>query len=130
MYGFNVNMVHKHLLNIGSLRITAIALSLNAIPALMVLIVTGYFNLHFNKDVLISTGAASVLGIVGTAVATYIFYVLVHRAGGLFATMVTYGIPVVAIMWGILLGETFGIKQAVCLLIMLVGVYLANKKND
>jgi drug/metabolite transporter (DMT)-like permease len=34
-YGFNVNMVYKHLQNIGSLQIAAVALTLNAVPALI-----------------------------------------------------------------------------------------------
>ncbi len=81
-----------------------------------------------NASFFYSVGAASILGIVGTAIATYLFYALVKRAGGLFATMVTYGIPFVAIGWGIIYGEVYGLKQVACLLIILVGVYLANRK--
>jgi len=51
------------------------------------------------------------------------------RAGAIFASMVTYGIPFVAIMWGILYGEKIGIKQLVALSIILVGVYIANRKT-
>lgn len=127
-YGFNVNMVSKNLLHIPSLRIAAIALSLNAIPALLVLIFTGYFSLALdNKEVLMSTVAAIVLGIGGTAIATIIFYMLVKRAGGIFATTVTYGIPFVAIGWGIFYKENFGWLQVFSLLVILVGVYYTNK---
>lgn len=129
-YGFNVNMVHRNLKNIGSLQIAAVALTLNAIPALLVLVVTGYFNLPLtNTGVLLSTGAAAVLGVLGTAVASIIFYMLVKRAGAVFASMVTYGIPVVAIMWGIVYHEEVGWKQVGCLLIILFGVYYANRKK-
>jgi drug/metabolite transporter (DMT)-like permease len=130
-YGFNVNMVSQNLLHIPSLRIAAIALSLNAVPALLILIFTGYFSLSLgSKDMLMATGASVVLGIMGTAVATIIFYVLVKRAGGIFASMVTYGIPFVAIGWGIYYKENFGWLQVVCLLIILIGVYFSNKKYD
>jgi drug/metabolite transporter (DMT)-like permease len=129
MYGFNVNMVHRHLAHIGSLQIAAVALVLNAIPALLVLICTGYFSLDFtNTHVLWSTGAAAVLGIFGTAVATIIFYVLVKRAGAVFASMVTYGIPVIAIAWGVIYHEEVGWKQVACLAVILFGVYFANRK--
>ena len=129
LYGFNVNMVAKKLSNITSLHIAAVALSLNAIPALLILIFTGYFNLPLNnKEFLISTGASVLLGVLGTAVATIIFYMLVKRAGGVFATMVTYGIPFIAIGWGIIYGESFGWQQAFCLLIILSGVYYSNRK--
>ena len=129
LYGFNVNMVAKKLSNIPSLHIVAVALTLNAIPALLVLVFTGYFNMPLgNKQLLISTGASVTLGVLGTATATVIFYILVKRAGGLFATTVTYGIPFIAIGWGVIYGEAFNWQQAFCLLIILAGVYYGNKK--
>lgn len=129
-YGFNVNMVARHLLNISSLHIVAVALSLNAIPAMLVLAVTGFFSLNFgNQEIMIAVGAASFLGVIGTAVATIIFYTLVKRAGGVFASMVTYGIPFIAIGWGLIFGERLGYQQVICLLIILAGVYKVNKKT-
>lgn len=127
-YGFNVNMVSKNLLHIPSLHIAAIALSLNAIPALLVLIFTSYFSMPLgNKEFIMATGAAIILGIIGTAIATIIFYMLVKRAGGIFASSVTYGIPFVAIAWGIFYKESFGWLQVFCLIVILVGVYYTNK---
>ena len=129
-YGINVNMVHRYLSQIGSLKIAAVALTLNAIPATIVLIATGYFDLSFSdKGVLLSTGAAALLGIFGTAVASVIFYMLVKRAGAIFASMVTYGIPVVAIIWGVIYKEEIGWKQVLCLMLILAGVYVANRKE-
>ena len=128
-YGINVNMVHRQLEQIGSIQIAAIALTLNAIPALIVLVYTGYFRLPFgDSGVLASTGYSALLGIFGTAVASIIFYMLVKRAGAVFASMVTYGIPVVANFWGLVYGEEVGWKQVSCLLIILAGVYVANRK--
>ena len=128
-YGINVNMVHRHLKDIGSLQIAAVALTLNALPALLVLIGTGYFNLPLTDNgVLYSTAASAGLGILGTAVASIIFYMLVKRAGAVFAAMVTYGIPVVANFWGLIYGEEVGWKQFTCLAIILAGVYIANRK--
>jgi drug/metabolite transporter (DMT)-like permease len=42
--------------------------------------------------------------------------------------MVTYGIPVVAIIWGMLYGEDVGIAQWSCMFIILLGVFLATRK--
>ena len=129
LYGINVNMVHKHLSHIGSLKIAAVALSLNAIPAAVILFFTGYFDKDlFNTDVLISTGYSAILGVFGTALASVLFYVLLKRAGAVFASMVTYGIPAVAIIWGIIYGEHVGGKQVLCLVIILTGVWVANRK--
>lgn len=129
-YGFNVNMVYKYLQNIGSLQIASVALVFNAIPALIVLYFTGYFDLPLsNSAILYSTGHAALLGIFATAIASIIFYVLVKRAGAVFATMVTYGIPVIANFWGLIYGEEVGWKQFGCLLLILLGVYMANRKS-
>ncbi len=130
-YGINVNMVHKYLPDIGSIQIAAIALSLNAIPALIILVFTGYFNLPLtDSGILYSTGHAALLGIFGTAIASIIFYVLIKRAGAVFSSMVTYGIPIIANCWGIIYGEEVGWKQFACLLLILTGVYVANRKSS
>ena len=129
MYAVNLNMVTKYLSDIPSLQITAVALTLNAIPALIILIATGFFSLPFKQhELLVATAASVVLGIGGTAIATFLFYALVKRAGGLFASMVTYGIPFIAVAWGVYFKEKFEWPQVVCLLIILSGVYLANRK--
>jgi len=51
---------------------------------------------------------------------------LIKRAGGVFASLVTYGVPFIGILWGMLDGEKITIKQVACLGIILFGVYLAN----
>ncbi|RYF90931.1 MAG: DMT family transporter [Chitinophagaceae bacterium] len=128
-YGYNVNMVHRHLGSIGSLKVVAVALGLNAIPAAVVLFLTGYFDQDLlQRGNLVSTGYATILGVFGTALATVLFYVLIKRTGAVFASMVTYGIPAVAIFWGIVFGEAVGIKQIACVVIILSGVWLANRK--
>lgn len=131
MYGINVNMVHRYLNHIPSIHIAALALSLNAIPAGIVLYFTGYFQLDLtNQGILFSTGYSVILGVFGTAIASVIFYMLIKRAGVVFSSMVTYGIPFVAIMWGIIYGEKIGWKQIISLVIILAGVYVANKKTE
>jgi drug/metabolite transporter (DMT)-like permease len=128
LYGINVNMVQKHLKEVGSLKTASVALSLCAIPALIILIATGYFNLNFSNEAIISSTISSVtLGMFGTALATIIFYVLIKRAGAIFSSMVTYGIPFVAIAWGIVFNEDVTWKQIACLGIILAGVYYANR---
>lgn len=127
-YGINLNLVGKFLKDIPSLNIVAVALFLNAIPAAVTLNYTGYFQQDiFAKGMLISTAFTIVLGVVGTAAASVIFYMLIKRSGVVFSSMVTYAIPVVAIFWGIIYGETVGWKQFSCLFVILIGVYIANR---
>lgn len=127
-YAINVNMVSKYLKEIGSLNIATIAFVFLIIPCIAILAVTGYFKLAFNDmHIIKSTIASCILGIMGTATASILFYRLVKRAGALFAAMVTYGIPVVAVLWGIVYGEHITWMHIGGLAIILSGVYVANK---
>ena len=128
-YGINVNMVGRYLQTVGSINIAALAFGFLIPPSLLILVYNGYFNHIFSDNhFLQATGASVVLGVFGTAVASIIFYMLVKRAGGIFASLVTYGIPFVAVFWGVRSGEQINVQQVVCLSIILSGVYLANKK--
>jgi drug/metabolite transporter (DMT)-like permease len=131
-YGINVNMVARHLTGIGSVSIASFALACLIPPSLIVLWKTGYFEMDSQPDSgtwWMSTFSAVVLGVMGTALASIIFYMLVKRAGTLFASLVTYGIPFVAIGWGLLFGESITLAQVGCLLIILAGVYLVNRNK-
>lgn len=129
-YGINVNMVGKHLSDIPSLNIVAVAMNFSAIPAFIVLLLTGFFSKDLgNREVLFSIGYSSILGVFGTTVASTLFYMLIKRAGAVFSSMVTYGIPFVAIMWGIIFGEKIGTKEILCLMLILAGVFIANRKK-
>ncbi len=130
LYGINVNLVGRYMQNLGSLNIASLAFAFLVIPSFAVLYFTGFFNysLH-NPAVIKSLMASSILGIVGTSIATILFYFLVKRAGILFGSMVTYGIPIVAVGWGLIDGESLSFKQLICLGVILLGVYIVNRGN-
>lgn len=128
-YGLNVNLINRYLKHVASLDIAAIAFVALIIPATIVLFVAGFANHNFSEpSVIRAISASAVLGIFGTAIASILFYMLMKRAGPLFSSMVTYGIPFVAIGWGLLAGETIGQLEIAGLLIILSGVYLANRQ--
>ncbi len=126
MYGINVNLVSKYLSQLPALQVAALALALNALPAAVVLGLNGFYRITPTPAFIKGVSAAAVLGLGGTAMATILFYMLVKRAGRIFASMVTYGIPFVAIGWGICFRENFSWAQAGCLMVILAGVYWAN----
>lgn len=128
LYGLNINLVGRHLQQTSSLAVVAVSFALLLIPCFIILWATGYFSLPLTqKGILYSSGASSLLGIMGTAVATILFYVLIKRSGGLFASMVTYGIPFIALSWGLLAGETINSWQVAGLIIILAGVYVTTR---
>jgi drug/metabolite transporter (DMT)-like permease len=69
-----------------------------------------------------------ILGIVGTGIANIIFFKLIQMATPVFATSVTYLIPIVAFFWGMLDEEMLTIVQLLGASIILFGVYLTSKK--
>lgn len=127
-YAVNVNLVGKHMQGIASINIAAMAFVFLIVPCVIILGFTGYFAMPFSNIAIVkSTLAACVLGVVGTAFASVLFYRLVKRAGALFAAMVTYGIPFIAVAWGYYYGESITVFQVGCLGIILGGVYISNR---
>jgi drug/metabolite transporter (DMT)-like permease len=127
-YGVNIAIVHYHLKGYSSLQLGSIALFFCAIFALPVLIFTGFFPLLSGPEVPWRSLAASItLGVFGSGIASVLFYILINKAGALFASMVTYALPIVAIGWGLLAGERISFLQVLCLDVILAGVYIVNK---
>jgi drug/metabolite transporter (DMT)-like permease len=127
LYGINLNIVSRYLNHIPSLAVVSITMALLIVPSLIILIGTNFFASSINQSFLNATGASVVLGVMGTAVATLLFYRLIQQAGAVFASMVTYGIPFVAVAWGLTAGENINLIQVVCLFVILIGVWLAKK---
>jgi drug/metabolite transporter (DMT)-like permease len=127
-YGLNVNLVRQYLGKVPALRIAAVAFAFLIPPALAILWVTGFFSLPlFTTKYTLALASATLLGIAGTAVGSILFYRLVKQAGPVFASLVTYGIPFVALGWGLVYGESVTILQVLGLVVILVGVHLANR---
>ena len=98
--------------------------------ALVVLLITDFTN-HFVVNARTAWWAfahVAFLGVMGTAVAFFIFNRLIAAFGGLFGSLVTYLIPVVAMAWGLWDGETMRIAQGVGIVLILLGVYLTKPK--
>ncbi|ULQ51144.1 DMT family transporter [Flavihumibacter fluvii] len=129
-YGLNVNLVSRYLTGVGAVTIASFAFAFLLLPSAAVLTYTGFFSLDLAATpVLKATGAAILLGVLGTALASIFFYMLVKKAGTLFSSLVTYGIPFVAIGWGLIFGESINSLQVVCLGIILVGVFIVSRKQ-
>ncbi len=129
-YAFNVNIVKKHLHDISALSIVAGNFLLLIIPALLVLSMTDFFTtFQMNQTSINSLGYITILAIVGTGLAKVLYNKMVHLATPIFASSVTYLIPIVAVFWGILDGEKLSFIQLFAAVIILIGVYLVNKKK-
>ena len=128
LYGLNVNIVTQYLSGVDPLQMATVSLAIMAVPAGLVLAQQQVFDMvRYDEAAHGPIAAAVLLGVVGSAVATVLFYGLIQRAGGLFASMVTYAVPVVAIFWELVAHETITGLQVACLGLILGGVYLVKK---
>jgi drug/metabolite transporter (DMT)-like permease len=129
-YGTNVHVISRYLRDLSSIDIASVALSSFIVPSILVLAGTGFFSLPLLQNGFpVSVLCSFILGAFGTALASVWFYALVKTAGSIFASLVTYGIPFIAVLWGLIFGEIITILEIGCLLIILAGVYIVNKRT-
>jgi drug/metabolite transporter (DMT)-like permease len=131
MYAANVNIIKRYLQHVKPLAIAAGNYVFIVIPALIVLLFTDFFSLEtFNNPALPKALVyITILSVLGTALAKVIFFKLVQISTPVFASSVTYIMPIVALIWGVLDGEAFSFIQGSAALLILVGVYLSHKRK-
>lgn len=129
-YALNVNLIKSKLHDLDPLAITVGPFALVLLPMLFVLWLTDFFTVY--QGTVVQNNALLYLGIlalVGTAISKVIFNKLVKISSPVFATSVTYLIPIVALFWGVLDGEKIVFWQIFSGMIILFGVYLANRRR-
>ena len=129
-YAASVNLIKNYLTDISPEAVTAgIFISISP-PALIVLFLSDFSSLNFaDTEVLNSIIFVFILGVFSSAIAQTLFNKFVKIASPLFAAAVTYTMPIIAIFWAILDGETLTIMQFFATAIILIGVYMVNKKK-
>ena len=127
-YATNVNLLKKYLSDVKPLSITTGNFVVLLVPALIVLFSTDFSAVVGNAAVQNSMLYIVILGVVGTGIANIIFFKLIQMSSPVFATSVTYLIPVVAFFWGLLDNEMLTPIQFIGAFIILIGVYLSSKK--
>ncbi|MCB9170966.1 MAG: DMT family transporter [Flavobacteriales bacterium] len=126
-YGLSGNIVKRFLYDVPPVAISALALTFLA-PA--------FIALGFATDIpaTLATdpagwkamGFVALLAILSSALALVLWNMLLHRVSAVWASSVTYLMPVVAIGWGILDGEHVGPGRWAMVLVILSGVYVVH----
>ena len=128
-YGINVNLIKKYLSDLKPLTISTGNFIVMLFPALLVLYFSGFFEIAHEQKVITSLGYIAILGIVGTGLSNILFFKLIQLSSPVFASSVTYLIPVVAILLGyFVMNETLNIVQGIGASVVLLGVYFSSKK--
>jgi drug/metabolite transporter (DMT)-like permease len=128
-YGINVNLIKKYLSDLKPLTISTGNFTVMLIPALIILYFSGFFEIVSKTEVHVSLGYIAILGIIGTGLSNIFFFKLIQISSPIFASSVTYIIPVVAILLGyIFMGETLSFTQGIGAFVVLIGVYFSSRK--
>jgi drug/metabolite transporter (DMT)-like permease len=127
-YAINVNLIKRFLSDLSPLSITTGNFAVLLAPASLILFFTGFSEVIYIEKVQQAVLFIVVLGVVGTGIANILFFKLIQISSPVFATSVTYLIPVVAFFWGLLDNEMLTPIQFLGAFIILIGVYLSAKK--
>ncbi|MEZ0005389.1 drug/metabolite transporter (DMT)-like permease [Flavobacterium sp. 28YEA47A] len=127
-YAVNVNLIKKYLSDVNPLSITVGNFAVLLIPALVILFSTNFHEVAHLPNVKTSMLFVSILAVFGTCVANVLYFKLIQISSPIFASSVTYMLPIVACFWGILDGESLTLVQALGAFIVLIGIYLSAKK--
>lgn len=133
-YGMSLNIIKKELNTVNSITATVWAMMfIGPVAGIYLFGFTDFttrLSSNSNSMAMVGLGYVSVLAIFGTALSVIIFNVLIRNTNALFASSVTYLIPIVAMGWGIMDGESVQVLHFLWIALILLGVYLVNKKTS
>ena len=131
LYAINVNVIKTYLQGLDSFTVTIFIFFVFG-PAVLVFLFGGTpFLNQLTTDPKIFEGLAyvSTLAIIGTAAALIAFNYLIKISTAIFASSVTYLIPIVALLWGVIDGEQFLTSYVIYICLILAGIFLVNAKR-
>lgn len=130
LYAFNANMVKKFFNSHDPLILTAVSFFVIG-PFTVFILGYGDFVDVIKEDpnALLSLSAVTVLSLLSTVFGTVLFFKLIQKSNTIFASSISYTIPVVAMFWGLMDGEKYNVFHLVSLFAILIGVYLTRPKS-
>lgn len=130
MYGLNVNIVGTYLKGIKAVELTSYTLLVvGATSFILLLFFTKFFQKSVDLNNIHEVLYLIILGGFNSAFAVVIFNYLIQLTSPLFGSTVTYLIPIVAIVAGMLDGEVISPLHFFGMAVILIGIYLINKKD-
>lgn len=131
-YATSVTTIKYKLSHLNAVEITSLSFSFLFLPSLAYLI-------YDNTFTEISSGLDKygpallytfLLGFFGTAVAVILYSRLVALSDPVFASSVTYLIPVVATFWGFVFGENITLLEIIAMGVIVGSIFVIRSKND
>jgi drug/metabolite transporter (DMT)-like permease len=127
-YAISTNTVKRYLGDLHPGKIVALALTFVVVPASLWLLGSNAIQTLIQHPAGVgSLGYIALLAIFGTSLSLIFFNRLVAGTSAIYASTVTYLIPIVAIFWGVLDGESFTYWHFGSIIVILPGISLVNK---
>jgi drug/metabolite transporter (DMT)-like permease len=128
-YALSANIVKTHLQCVHHITLSSIAFIIIGIPAFIYSFQTDmYIKIPHETHALYSLAAIVILSLFGTVLANILFYRLIQRTNQIFASTVAYLIPVMALGWGLIDGESLQWTHFSGMVFILLGVWFLRKK--
>jgi len=129
LYAVSVNTVKTYLQEVEVFTLSAVSFIMIGVPAIFYLFTTNFLEvLQTHEAGYTSLCYVTLLALAGTVMAPVLFFKLVLMTNAVFASMVSYLIPLVALGWGALDGEAITIYHFVGMGLILLGVYVGSRK--
>ena len=128
-YAISVNTVKKFLTGVHPVTITVWGFTLIGPLAGAYLLSTDLHKSFSSPEATSSFIYTILLAVFGTTISTILFYKLIEKSSALFASSVTYLIPIVAMLWGLADGENIHLLHLLWIMLILAGIYLVNWKK-
>ncbi|MDW3196160.1 MAG: DMT family transporter [Cytophagales bacterium] len=131
LYGTNLNVTKEHLSGQKAIVITSVSmLMVGPVASIYLFGMTDFaYKLQHVDGAWLATSYILILGVFGTALAMVIFNHIVKLTNPLFTSSVTYIIPIVAVIWGLLDGEQLLLLHYLGMAFIILGVYIANSRK-
>lgn len=131
-YASNLNLIKSYLDDIHPVTVTSISMLLvGPIAAVHLFGFTSFWDrfMEGGDSIYLSTFYVCLLGIMSTAIALIIFNKMLQMTNPLFASSVTYIIPIVAVVWGMIDGEELYLMHYIGMFAVGLGVYITNSSG-
>ena len=132
-YGLSSHMTRRHLKELTNYQTSFYLLLVTVFTSGLVVLFTGSFYWSYLVTEPYALLSLIGLGSFGSGIAFVIYFYLIYEKSAEFASLVTYLIPISAILWGMtILNEELHTSMLLGLVLILLGVYISgrNKRKD
>jgi drug/metabolite transporter (DMT)-like permease len=126
--GISSNEVSK-VKDLNGIKITALSFFVTSPLAIIYLLFSDLSVPIHTENWVRNLSFIGILAVLGSAIALVIYYLLIRDTSPIFASSVTYFIPIVATLWGLADNEQFYSSMLISIIFIFAGVFIINRPD-